>query len=177
MNERRKILFGIGATSAMAAWHKPLINAVVVPAHAQGSPPIVPETPPPPPPVVCPDLIIDNVTSQALSGANSSTSCGVTFDVLSSSPDVVLTVTAIDTSALAAGVTVVNDGLGAASMTSGPRVTWTGPIAGTAPGDCTNPTSIVPAEDVTFTITATCPDGDAPTELVITLTGVLALAV
>ena len=173
MNERRKILFGIGATSAMAAWHKPLINAVVVPAHAQTSP----LDTPPPPPVVCPDLIIDNVTSQALSGAASNTSCGVTFDVLSSSPDVVLTVTAIETSVLAADVTVVNDGLGDASMTSGPRVTWTGPIAGTAPGDCTNPANIVPAEDVTFTITATCPDGDAPTELVITLTGVLALAV
>lgn len=165
MNERRKILLGIGATSAMAAWHKPLINAVVVPAHAQTSP------------VICPDLIVDNVTSQALSGDGSNTSCGVTFDILSSSPDVVLTVTAIDTSALAADVTVVNDGLGDASMTSGPRVTWTGPIAGTAPGDCTNPANIVPAEDVTFTITATCPDGDAPTELVITLTGVLALAV
>ena len=111
------------------------------------------------------------------SGDASNTSCGVTFDVLSSSPDVVLTVTAIETSALATGVTVVNDGLGDASMTSGPRVTWTGPIAGTAPGDCTNPANIVPAEDVTFTITATCPDGDAPTELVITLTEVLALAV
>ena len=165
MNERRKILLGIGATSAMAAWHKPLINAVVVPAHAQTSP------------VICPDLIVDNVTSQALSGDGSNTSCGVTFDILSSSPDVVLTVTAIDTSALAADVTVVNDGLGDASMTSGPRVTWTGPIAGTAPGDCTNPANIVPADDVTFTITATCPDGAAPTTLTIALTGVLALAV
>jgi len=35
MNKRRKLLLGIGAGSAMAAWQKPIINSVVVPAHAQ----------------------------------------------------------------------------------------------------------------------------------------------
>ena len=172
MNERRKLLLGIGATSAMTVWYKPLVNAVVLPAHSQTSPP-----PPPPPPVECPSIVIDNVLPNALSGAMDTTGCGITFDILSSDPNVDLDITAITTSALGTGVTVTNDGLGTATSTSGPRVSWVGPIAGSAPGDCTALSSIVPADDVTFTISATCAiDGETtidPADLVLTLTAII----
>ncbi len=179
MNERRKLLLGIGATSAMAAWHKPLINAVVVPAHAETSPPE--ETPPPPapptPPTECPTIVLDDVTSQALSGAAGNTSCGVTFGIFSSDPNVPLEITGIETSALGTDVEVTNDGLGEATMTNGPRVTWIGPIVGSAPGDCTDLANIVPVDDITFTISATCAiDGEEtvdPDPLVITLSSII----
>ena len=34
---RRKILMGIGASSLLAKWHKPIVNSVLLPAHAQTS--------------------------------------------------------------------------------------------------------------------------------------------
>ena len=51
---RRKMLAavaGIGLVSAMPReWSKPLVNTVLVPAHATTSPPDDGDTPPPPPP-------------------------------------------------------------------------------------------------------------------------------
>ena len=38
LNQRRKLLLGIGATGAATVWHKPIVNAIVLPAHAQTSP-------------------------------------------------------------------------------------------------------------------------------------------
>jgi len=166
MNDRRKILLGLGTTSAMAAWHKPIVNAVLVPAHAQTSPP--------PPPTVCPDIIAGNAQSSGLSGADSATSCGVTFDIFSSDPATPLEITSIGTNPLAAGVSVTNDGLGPATDSTGPRVTWIGPIAGAAPDDCVTPANVVPVDDVTFTITATCAGVTDPVMLVITLSAILA---
>ena len=178
MNKRRKILLGIGATSAMAAWYKPIVSAVVLPAHATTSPPESPPPPPPPPPVECPAIVIGAVAPQALSGADAATSCGITFDIFSSDPNVSLMITAITDDSVAPA-TVTNDGLGLASATSGPRVTWIGPIIGAAPGDCVNLADIVPAANVTFTITATCTiDGETtidPEPLVMTLTDILAI--
>jgi len=163
MNDRRKILLGLGATSAMAAWHKPIVNAVILPAHAQGSP-------------VCPDIIVGNAQSSGLSGAESFTSCGVTFDIFSSDPATPLTITAITNSALGTDVTVTNDGLGTATDAIGPRVTWIGPILGSPPSDCVTTSAIVPIDDVTFTIQATCAISPDPVELVVTLTAILAAA-
>ena len=181
MNKRRKILLGIGATSAMAAWYNPIVSAVVLPAHAETSPPESPEPPveaQPPPPVECPAIVIGAVAPQALSGADAATSCGITFDIFSSDPNVSLMITAITDDSVAPA-TVTNDGLGLASATSGPRVTWIGPIVGAAPGDCVNLADIVPAANVTFTITATCTiDGETtidPEPLVMTLTDILAI--
>lgn len=165
MNDRRKILLGLGATSAVAAWHKPIVNAVLLPAHAQTSPP---------PP--CPDIIVGNAQSSGLSGAESFTSCGLTFDIFSSDPATPLTITAITNDALGTDVTVTNDGLGTATDLIGPRVTWIGPIVGSAPSDCVTTSAIVPVDDVTFTIEATCADSPDPVTLVVTLSAILAAA-
>jgi len=35
MNSRRKVLLSLGAGSALSVWHRPVINSVVLPAHAQ----------------------------------------------------------------------------------------------------------------------------------------------
>ena len=170
MNDRRKILLGLGTGGVLSAWHKPIVNAVLVPAHAQLSP----DPDPDPPVVVCPAIIAGNAQSSGLSGTASFTSCGVTFDIFSSDPAVPLEITSIGTNPLGADVSVTNDGLGPATATTGPRVTWIGPILGSAPDDCVSPSTVVPAEDVTFTITATCEGGAEPVELVITLTEILA---
>ena len=174
MNDRRKILLGLGTGGVLSAWHKPIVNAVLVPAHAQLSPEPEPEPDPDPPVVVCPAIIAGNAQSSGLSGTASFTSCGVTFDIFSSDPAVPLEITSIGTNPLGADVSVTNDGLGPATDTTGPRVTWMGPISGSAPDDCVSPSTVVPAEDVTFTITATCEGGAEPVELVITLTEILA---
>ena len=166
MNDRRKILLGLGTGSVLSAWHKPIVNAVLVPAHAQISPE--------PPVVLCPAIIVGNVQSSALSGTASFTSCGLTFDIFSSDPATPLEITSIENSPLGADVSVTNDGLGTATDTTGPRVTWIGIIAGSAPSDCQSPSTVVPADDITFTITATCEGGTEPVELVITLTEILA---
>jgi len=179
MNNRRKIILGLGTGSVLSVWHKPIVNAIVLPAHAQTSPTPAPApepAPAPPPPVICPDIIVGNAQSSALSGADTFTSCGVTFDIFSSDPATPLEITGIANSALATGVTVSNDGLGPATDSSGPRVTWLGPISGSAPDDCSTPSTVVPADDVTFTITATCEGATEPVELVITLTAILAAA-
>ena len=175
MNDRRKILLGLATGGVLSAWHKPIVNAVLVPAHAQTSPEPEPEPDPDPdPPVVCPEIIAGNVQSSALSGTASFTSCSLTFDIFSSDPATPLEITAIDNSPLGADVSVTNDGLGTATDTTGPRVTWIGPIAGSAPSDCQSPSMVVPVDDITFTITATCEGGAEPVELVITLTEILA---
>ena len=162
MNDRRKLLLGLGTTSALAAWHKPIVNSVILPTHAQTS--------------VCPDIVVGNAQSSGLSGANSATSCGVTFDIFSSDPATPLEITSIATTALAAGVTVTNDGLGEATTSTGPRVTWIGPIAGAAPSDCVATGAIVPVDDVTFVITASCSISPDPVTLTTTLSAILAAA-
>lgn len=184
MNERRKLLLGLGATSAMTVWHKPLVNAVVLPAHATGSPPPPPSPPttppppppPPPPPVQCPSIVIGDVQSSALSGAGSATSCGISFEIFSTDPAIPLTITVIDAAPIEVGVEVTNDGLGDVTSEDGVRVTWTGPIVGSA-ADCANLADIVPLDDVTFTISATCAiDGSEtipPADLVLTLTDII----
>lgn len=161
MNDRRKVLLGLGTASAVTAWHKPIVNAVLLPAHAQTS--------------VCPNIVVGNVQSTALSGADSFTSCGAVFDVFSDDPALAIQITSIATGPLGPGVAVSNDGLGPATSTSGPRVTWIGPISGSAPGDCVDPADIVPATPVTFTISASCPSvpGADPVQLVIGLADIL----
>lgn len=133
---RRQVLTAAGLTT-MAVWHKPLINQVVLPAHAQAS--------------VCPMIRVDNVVSGPVSGTNTPPVCSVTFDVLSSDEFVPLEITAITTGDLPNDVTITIDGLGTATSTDGPRVTWEGPAA-----DAPFCTDIEPTDDITFTVSATC---------------------
>ena len=135
--KRRKLLLGLGASSAIAAWHKPVINSIITPAHAQMS--------------VCPMITIGNVVTGPVSGTNVPPLCSVTFDVLSGTPGMPLTITAIDPGTLPADTMFNIDSLGTATDVVGPRIVWRGPAAD-APF-CTN---IALINDVSFTVTATC---------------------
>ena len=135
--KRRKLLLGLGASSAIAAWHKPVINSIITPAHAQMS--------------VCPMITIGNVVTGPVSGTNVPPLCSVTFDVLSGTPGVPLTITAIDPGTLPADTMFNIDSLGTATDVVGPRIVWRGPAAG-APF-CL-PFTVI--DDITFSVTATC---------------------
>jgi hypothetical protein len=144
MNQRRKLLLGIGATSSLAVWHKPVVNSIMLPAHAQTSMP-------PTPMELCSMIVVGNTVTGPLSGTNVPPVCSVTFDVLSGTAGMPLTITAITTSALPADTTVTFDALGEATDLTGPRVVWRGPAAG-APF-CL---PFTPVDNVVFTVTATC---------------------
>lgn len=146
MNQRRKLLLGVGATGAMAAWHKPIVNSIVLPAHAQTS-----VATPPTPAELCPMIAVGNVVTGPVSGSSVPAVCSVTFDVLSGTAGTELDITALVTSTLPADTTVTIDSLGMASDSSGPRVVWRGPAT-----DAPFCTAVQPIDDVTFTITATC---------------------
>lgn len=134
---RRRLLGGVAGVSALAAWHKPIINAVILPAHAQTS--------------VCPTVTVQNVTFGPLSGMSTPSVCSVTFDVFSSDPLQDVTIQSIETSTLAANVTVDVQDLGITTSTSGPRVVWQGPAS-----DAPFCSDLMPSNDVTFTATLTC---------------------
>ena len=134
MNKRRQLLIGSGV--AVAAWHKPVINSIVTPAHAQMS--------------VCPTIAVGNVVFGPVSGTFTPPVCSVTFDVLSGSADMPLTIIEI-TNTVADDTTVVYDGFGEVTDIIGSRVVWRGP-ATDAPF-CSNFTVI---NDLTFTVTASC---------------------
>ena len=142
MNKRRQLLIGSGVV--VAAWHKPVINSIVTPAHAQMSPPVVD------PEQLCPMIVIGNVVLGPVSGTFVPPVCSVTFDVLSGTAGTPLTIVEI-TNTTAADTTIVYDGFGEVTDTTGSRVVWRGP-APDAPF-CSDLTVI---NDVTFTVTATC---------------------
>lgn len=137
MNNRRKVLLGLGASSALAAWHTPVINRIVTPAHAQAS--------------VCPMITIGNVVFGPVSGTNTPPVCTATFDVLSADAVIPLNITSIDAGTLPADTTVDVQNLGTASNTAGPRVVWQGPAT-----DAPFCSDLTPVDDITFTITASC---------------------
>jgi len=137
MNNRRKVLLGLGASSAVAAWHKPVINRIVTPAHAQAS--------------VCPMITVGNVVFGPVSGTTTPPVCTATFDVLSADSVITLNITSIDAGTLPADTTVDVQNLGTAGATAGPRVVWQGPAT-----DAPFCSDLTPVDDITFTITATC---------------------
>jgi hypothetical protein len=143
---RRKILLGLTSGTALAVWQKPVINSIVMPAHAQTSP-VVPVDPA----ALCPMILIGNVIFGPVSGANTPPVCSVTFDVLSGTAGTPLTITSITNSTLAANNTVVYDTFGEATDTAGPRVVWRGPAS-----DAPFCSDLMPIDAVTFTVTATC---------------------
>jgi len=135
--QRRTLLLGAGAASALVVWHKPVVNAIVMPAHAQAS--------------VCPMIVLGNSVTGPVSGTNVPPVCSLTFDVLSGTAGMPLTITAITPQTLPADTTFTVDALGTATDVVGPRIVWRGPAAG-APF-CSPFTPVV---DLMFSVTATC---------------------
>jgi len=141
---RRGLLKGVVGAGALSvalpnSWTKPMVKAVLLPAHAQTS--------------ACPDIVIGNVTFGPQSGTPTPAVCRATFDVLSSDPAVPLNIISITNGPLGADVTITYDSFGEATDTAGPRVVWAGPDVD-APF-CRIDQS-VPTDDVTFTVTADC---------------------
>ena len=134
---RRKLLMGLGTTTAAAVWHKPVVKSIVLPAHAQAS--------------ICPMIVVSNVVFGPVSGTTMPPVCSTTFDVLSGDSVIPLDITSITTSTLAADTTVDVQDLGTATNVVGPRVTWQGPAS-----DAPFCSDAMPIDDVTFTVTATC---------------------
>lgn len=145
MNKRRKLLTGIGCGTVVVAWHKPVVNSIVMPAHAQTS------VLPPLPEELCPRIVIGNVVFGPVSGTTTPAVCNATFDVLSGDAAVSLTINSITTNTLSANVTVDVQDLGVATSTSGPRVVWRGPAT-----DAPFCSDLEPTDDVVISVTATC---------------------
>ncbi len=143
LRARRRLLGGATGV-ALVVWHKPMINSVLTPAHAQTSMPL-------PAGDVCPMVMTANVVFGPVSGTTTPPVCSVTFDVLSADPAQDLTVQNIETSPLAANVTVDVQDLGTTTSTTGPRIVWRGPAS-----DAPFCSDLMPTDDVTFTVTATC---------------------
>jgi len=145
--KRRQLMLGtLGAGAVLPAqWTKPLINSVLMPAHAQMSPDPLPN-----PEDVCPMIVVGNVLFNPVSGTNTPPVCVVTFDVFSSDATASLTITDISNNSTADTTVTVTD-LGVATDATGPRVVWQGPAV-----DAPFCGTIEPIEDVTFTVTATC---------------------
>lgn len=145
MNKRRKLLTGIGCGTVVAAWHKPVINSIVTPAHAQTSVvPLLPEE-------LCPRIVTANVVFGPVSGTTTPPVCSATFDVLSGDASTTLTISSITTNTLTANVTVDVQDLGVATSSTGPRVVWRGPAT-----DAPFCTDLEPTDDVVISVTATC---------------------
>lgn len=142
MKERRKTLLTLTGISALAVWHKPIINQVVIPAHAQTS--MSPND-------VCSMIAIGNISTSSVSGVDALTSCTATFEVLSADAATPLTIISIDNNPLATDVTIDIQDLGTATDSMGPRVTWRGPSS-----EAPSCNDLQPTNDVTFTVTATC---------------------
>lgn len=151
--QRRGLILGLTGSAALALWHKPVVNAVLTPAHAQTSE--MPEPEPEPEP--CPTLTTGNVTTGPVSGTNVPAVCTATFDIFNSDSATEVTVTAIDTGTLPANVTVDVQDLGVTTPTSGPRVVWRGPAT-----DAPFCSDLMPTDDITFTVTASCTDNPTP---------------
>lgn len=155
-NTRRNVLLKLSGVSALTVWHKPLINSVLTPAHAQMSPldpPVDPPVDPVPldPADVCPMIVIGNVLPGPVSGTSAVPVCQVTFEVLSADAATPITIISIDAGTLPADTTIDIQDIGEATDALGPRVVWRGPAT-----DAPFCMDIQPLADVTFTVTATC---------------------
>lgn len=137
VKDRRRLLLGLGAGGAAVAWRKPLMDAVVLPAHAQMS--------------VCAMITLGNVVTGPVSGSSTPPVCQATFDVLSATAGMTLDIISVTTSTLPANVTVSIDPPGPATDSTGPRIVWRGPSL-----EAPFCIPVTPQDEVTFTVTATC---------------------
>lgn len=144
---------GIGLGAIATAWKTPIVNEVVLPAHAQTS--------------LCPMVLPGNITQQPGSGQPSR--CSLEFEMLSSEPSSVNIVSITNTTLGA------NDEIsyplgtsGAATSSSGPRVVWLGESL-SAPFNCQDPIT-----EVQFTVTYTCQTNPEPNEATFSLQAIAA---
>ena len=155
----RRAILGAAAIGAMApnSWTKPVVGAMVLPAHAMTSMP-----------VVCPDIVIDRVTTSIMGSGE--VQCSLNFNVLSadSTP---LTVTSITNSTLSIGAAVTYEDFPVEiTDTAGTLVAWTG---GQSSPECGVGSNF--ASDVVFTVEATCEGALDPITMEFNLTDIAAM--
>lgn len=150
--ERRSVLksvalSGAGLSVLPSAWTKPVVNSVLLPAHAQ-------TTAMPPPVVECPMLITGNGTFSAGSAAGT---CGLSFEFLSGDAANAIDVISITNTAPVGTDAVTYSGgtSGSVTATGGLSVNWVGQAVG-APFACGPGGSVDPINEITFTVTYNC---------------------
>ena len=150
---------GLGVTGIVipGKWSKPIIESVLLPAHAQTSE--EPDPDPPTPEELCPMIVTGNVVFGPISGANSATSCTASFQVLSADSGVDLNIVDVTNGPLVGASTSVSfSGAGPATSLSGPSVSWTGAALAAPTCSDLNTANGQPLDDVLFTVTASCED-------------------
>jgi len=150
------VFSGVSLSVLPRSWTKPVVNSVLLPAHAQTSD--VPD-----PALVCPVVTFGSGTFSAGSAPGT---CGLSFQFLSGDAGVPVDIISITNSVLVGTdqVTYSNGTSGTATATSGLTANWVGQSIG-APFACAADAP-VPINDVTFTVTYNCADN--PTLLTMT---------
>ena len=142
-----------------SSWTKPVVNSVLLPAHAQTSV------------IECPVLSVGNGTFSAGSAPGT---CGLSFEFVSGDATTPLNVISIANTTLVGTdqVTYSSGTSGSVTATSGLGVVWLGQAVG-APFACAADAP-VPINDVTFTVTFNCADNPAVQTMTFSLLAVAA---
>lgn len=134
------VLSGSALSILPSAWTKPIVNSVIMPAHAQTSLP-------------CPEVIVGN---SAFSVGSAAGTCGLSFEFLSADAAMPLNILSIQNSAPVGtdAVTYASGTTGVVTSVSGLSVNWVGQSVG-APFACNTDTP-VPVNDITFIVSYNC---------------------
>jgi uncharacterized repeat protein (TIGR01451 family) len=111
------------------------------------------DTPVTPAQDLCSMAVTGNTVFGPVSGTSVPPVCSLTFDILSGTAGVPLTIVSVTNNALPADNTITYDTFGEATEITGPRVVWRGPAS-----DAPFCSDLMPTDqnDITFTVTATC---------------------
>lgn len=141
-SSRRAVLKSVALSGAAlsvlpSTWTKPVVNSVLLPAHAQTS--------------VCASVIFGNATSSVGSGG---AVCGLSFELLSGDAAASIDIISITNTAPVSpdAVTYPSGTSGSVTATSGLSVNWVGAAIG-APFTCSPLDAI---NEITFTVTYNC---------------------
>ena len=147
-----------------SSWTKPMVNSVLLPAHAQTS---VIEVEPE---VECQVLSVGNGTFSAGSAPGT---CGLSFEFVSGDATTPLNVISIaNTTPVGTDQVTYSSGTSGSVTASGLGVVWLGQAVG-APFACAADAP-VPINDVTFTVTFNCADNPAVQTMTFSLLAVAA---
>ena len=142
---KRRVLKSVALAGAAAAvlpsqWKKPVLNSIVLPAHAQSSP-------------ICPELSVLNGTFGPGSAPGT---CGLNFQFVSADASQGLDIISVVNTTPVGTDTVTYAGgtAGSVTATAGLTVAWVGQAVG-APFACASDAP-VPVNEITFTVTYNC---------------------
>lgn len=145
--QRRYVLKSVALSGTVLAalpakWQKPVVDSVLLPAHAQAT--------------VCPLLVVGN---GSFSPGSVPGTCGISFELLSGDSAININILSITNSALVGTDAVTYSGgtAGSVGSSSGLSVNWVGQAVG-APFACAT-SAPVAVNEVTFDVTYNCDAG------------------